>query len=140
MKRVKKILLGVLIVAVAGAAYGFYLFNKKPADVRTLTPKFELTAAILVSEYSDNETAANAKYLDKVIEVKGKVADIKIEPGGQATVFLDSGNPLASVTCSFYNDELASVKKIQKGDEVKIKGMCTGILMDVVLNKCSIIN
>ena len=139
MKKWKKIFSGLLVLAIALSVYGFYLYNKKPADVRKLSAKYEITATVLVAEFNANETAANAKYLDKVIAVKGNVADMKIDSAGQATIFLDSGDPLAFVSCSFYNDEVSSTQTLQKGVEVTIKGMCTGKLMDVVLNKCSII-
>jgi len=139
MKKWKKILLGILLVAIAAAGYGFYMYNKKPADVRTLTANYELTAAALLADFNKDETAANTKYLDKVIAVSGKVTEIKLEPAtGQATVTLDSGDPMAAITCSFYNNETASVKNLKQGDAVVIKGKCTGKLMDVVLNKCSI--
>lgn len=139
MKKWMKFLLGLLLLGVAGAGYGYYLYNKKPADIRKETARFELTAAVLVADYSKDETAADKKYLDKVIAVKGAVSDIKTDTSGQATVFLDSGDPMAAVTCSFYADEAPSVKALQKGSTVIIKGKCTGKLMDVVLNKCSLV-
>ena len=90
--------------------------------------------------FNSDEAAANLKYLDKVIAVKGIIADIKIDSStGQASVILDSGDPLSAVTCSFYNDEIGAVQKLSMGTEVVIKGKCTGKLMDVVLNNCSII-
>lgn len=139
MKKWKKIVVVMLLVAVAAAGYGFYLYHKKPADVRTLKADYELPAATLVADFNKNETDANHKYLDKVLAVKGKISEIKIDPAtGQATVTLDTGDPMAAVTCSFYNEEAASVKKLVQGAEVVVKGKCTGKLMDVVLNKCSI--
>lgn len=139
MKQWKKIGLALFIIALTAAAYGYYLFNKKPADVRKISAQYTLTAAALLEDYNKDETAANLKYLDKVISVKGKVTEIKIDTAtGQATVILDSGDPMAAVTCSFYDAETAAVKQLQAGAEVIIKGKCTGKLMDVVLNKCSI--
>ena len=138
MKSWKKILIGLSVIALAAAAYGLYLYAKKPADVRTLTAKYNLTAVTLLEDFNKDETAANKKYVDKVITVSGKVSEVKIEPTGQATVILDSGDPMAAITCSFYDDEARSLKKIKKGDEIVVKGKCTGKLMDVVLNKCSI--
>ena len=139
MKTWKKILLALVVLGFAAAGYGFYLYNKKPADVRTITANFQMTAAALVADYNKDETAANLKYLDKVIDVKGKISEIKLDPTTeQSTVILESGDPMAAVTCSFYNEESAAVKTLEKGAEVVIKGNCTGKLMDVVLNKCSI--
>lgn len=139
MKKWKKILLGLLIMAIGAAGYGFYLFNKKPADIRKETAAYEMNASDLLADFNKDEDAANKKYLDKVIGVKGKVAEVKLDSTtGQATVILDSGDPVSSVTCSFYDEEAGSVKKLSPGKEVVIKGKCTGKLMDVVLNKCSI--
>ena len=138
MKRSRKILLLLVVVALIATGYGFYLFRKKPADVRKENAQYELTVTGLLEEYNKDETAANQKYLDKVIVVKGKVAEIKTEQDGQTTVVLEGGDPLASVICSFYEDEINTVKKLNKGELVLIKGKCTGKLMDVVLNRCSI--
>ena len=136
----KKILIGFSLITFFGAAAGYYLYNKKPADVRTLQPELSVTANSLIVAFNSNEAAANLKYLDKVIAVKGIIADIKIDSStGQASVILDSGDPLSAVTCSFYNDEIGAVQKLSKATEVVIKGKCIGKLMDVVLNNCSII-
>ena len=136
----KKILIGFSLIAFLGAAAGYYFYNKKPADVRRLQPDLSVTANSLILAFNSDEAAANLKYLDKVIAVKGIIADIKIDSStGQASVILDSGDPLSAVTCSFYNDEIGAVQKLSKGTEVVIKGKCTGKLMDVVLNNCSII-
>ena len=136
----KKILIGFSLIAFLGAAGGYYLYNKKPADVRRLQPDLSVTANSLIVAFNSDEVAANLKYLDKVIAVKGIIADIKIDSStGQASVILDSGDPLSAVTCSFYNDEIGAVQKLSMGTEVVIKGKCTGKLMDVVLNNCSIV-
>ena len=136
----KKILIGFSLIAFLGVAAGYYLYNKKPADVRRLQPDLSVTANSLIVAFNSDEVAANLKYLDKVIAVKGIIADIKIDSStGQASVILDSGDPLSAVTCSFYNDEIGAVQKLSMGTEVVIKGKCTGKLMDVVLNNCSII-
>ncbi len=138
MKKYKKNLLLIATIVVACAVYGFYMYKKKPADVRKESAAYELTATSLVAAFNKDENSANKKYIDKVLAVKGKIAGIKADSTGQATVFLDSGDPMASVTCSFYPDEIAAAKTLHQGDEVTIKGRCTGKLMDVVLNKCSI--
>ena len=136
----KKILIGFSLIAFLGVAAGYYLYNKKPADVRRLQPDLSVTANSLIVAFNSDEVAANLKYLDKVIAVKGIIADIKIDSStGQTSVILDSGDPLSAVTCSFYNDEIGAVQKLSMGTEVVIKGKCTGKLMDVVLNNCSIV-
>lgn len=134
----KKTAITIVLLAVCALLYGIYLYTKKQADVRVQTPVAEMTAAALVGDFSADETAAGKKYIDQAIVVKGKIAEIKTDTNGEATVILESGDPLSSVTCSFYDDEMSSVQKLKVGQEVSIKGICTGKLADVILNKCSI--
>jgi len=128
----------LLLLVTACAGYGFYMYTKKPADIRKADALYQTSAPGLLAEFNKDELAANKKYIDQVIAVKGKVADVKTDATGQATVFLDSGDLMASVTCSFYAEESPAAKSLHQGQEVTIKGKCTGKLMDVVLNKCSI--
>ena len=144
MKTWKKIFLASIIVGIIGGIYGMYLYNKKPVDVRIEKANFDLTATDLVSSFNKDEGAANLKYNDKVISVKGKINSIAID-STSASVILDGGNPSSTITCSFYDEEIKSVKALAKGSEITIKGKCTGIMKnelleesDVILNKCSI--
>ncbi|OQP63874.1 hypothetical protein A3860_23350 [Niastella vici] len=139
MRRWKKIVAAIAVVLLAGASYGWYLYNKKPADTRKQTPTTAIVAADLVKSFQQNETAANSRYVDKLILVSGKVSGNNIDKDGHATVFLDTGDPLAAVTCSFYNEEAETVKRIPVGSAIRVKGICTGILTDVILNRCSLV-
>lgn len=127
----------VAVVILAGAGFGIYLYNMKPVDTREEVADFEVTAQALVSEFTSDESAATKKYADRIISVTGAVGDLTVNDS-LATVFLSSGDPISSVQCSFYSDEITSVKGIQRGQSVRIKGKCTGKLMDVVLNNCSL--
>lgn len=134
----KKIAMAVGILVVAGILYGLYLYNKKPQNIKQARSQFEITASGLTTAFNTDESNATKQYVDKIVSVSGSIKDVKIEQGGTATVFLESGDPMTSVTCSFYDTEAAAVKKLKTGQQVTIKGVCTGKLMDVVLNKCSI--
>lgn len=138
MNRLKIILLGLLVIALVTIGIGIYFFYKKPPDVRQLKAAYEITAVALLQEFNNDEIKANQKYLDKVIAVKGKVVEIKVDSLMQSTIVLEGSDPLSAVTCSFYKEEVEQVKNISIGSETTIKGICTGKLMDVVLNKCSI--
>lgn len=140
MRNIKKLLVAILVIVLVAAGFGFYSYNKKPADIRTTSANYQLTAAALLEEFNKDETVANQKYVDKVLSVQGRVSEVKLDADGQATVILDCGDPMAAITCSFYENEAGSLKNINVGTEITIKGKCTGKLMDVVLNKCSIEN
>jgi hypothetical protein len=117
--------------------YGIYLYNKKPADTRDQNPDFELSSTQLVKDFSADEQAASQKYNDRILLINGKVSEINLN---STTVILDAADPIAMVTCSFYADESAHLKNLKVGDELKIKGKCTGKLIDVILNNCRLSN
>jgi len=134
MRRLIIIFLSIVMVA---GSYGIYLYNKKPADIRDQNPDFELSATQLVKEFSADEQAASQKYNDRILFIKGKVSEINLN---STTVIIDAADSTAMVTCSFYADESAQLKNLKVGDEIKIKGKCTGKLIDVILNNCRLSN
>lgn len=138
MKKGKKLLGGSLAVLVFVALYAFYLYNKQPADVRQSSASYAITAAELAKDFTTNETAANAKYTDKVLTVRGTIADIITDSSQQASILLETGDPMSQINCSFYEEEASAAKALTIGATVSIKGICTGKLSDIILNKCSI--
>lgn len=127
----KIIFLLVLVALIAGGIYGYSEFNRglQAAD----KVDYSITCADLFSAFEDDEKAANAKYLDKVVEVEGTISDISTNKQGKTTISLEGGM-LFGVTCELFEGESASAYK--KGQKVKLKGICTGYLSDVVLVRC----
>jgi hypothetical protein len=139
MKNWKKIIVTVVILVLLAVSYGWFLYTKKTVDTRKQTADIELRSVDLLSAFKMDESAASRKYIDKVLIVSGKVMTVQVTTNGQATLILNAEDPFSSVTCSFYSDGAASVKTIMPGTMVRVKGMCTGILSDVILNKCSLV-
>ncbi|MCH5719697.1 OB-fold putative lipoprotein [Niabella hibiscisoli] len=133
----KKVLVTLFITVLIAAGLALCFYYKKPPDIRKSAAYYETTASALLADFDKDESTANAKYLDKVIVVEGVISKIDAD-SSNPTVFLETGNPMASVNCSFYETESAALRSLQAGATVKIKGVCTGRLMDIVLNKCSI--
>lgn len=138
MRSWRKIITGMIILALAAAGYGWFQYQKAPPDIRKQKAGIEISAVELLKTFQQDEVAANAKYVDKVLIVSGTVTNIQTDSSGQATVSLQTNDLLAAVTCSFYQDD-EGVKKLKAGSLAHIKGICTGMLADVVLNKCSLV-
>ena len=113
----------------------FYLFNKPHQSIADETPAFSLDATTLVGEFDKDEKSANTKYLGKIIEVNGVVAEKLKDKNGNINVTLQ-GADLSGVGCEFEPNAQSSLASLKEGQEVKIKGICTGVLMDVVLVDC----
>lgn len=130
----RKIIIGIIVLIVALVIYGLYQFNKGPITLENKKADIQLTSGNLLNAFLENENDANTLYLDKIIEVSGLIASINKE-GEVVTVKLESEDLMSAVICEMgdgYSNEL------KEGDQVKIKGQCTGFLMDVILVKCVI--
>ncbi|HVN58483.1 MAG TPA: hypothetical protein VMT63_09320 [Bacteroidales bacterium] len=137
MKTYIKIALGVvLILAVAGIGTGLYLFNLKPRNLSKARPDFTITAADIQKAFEDNESAATAKYVGKVVEVTGEISAVKPGENNSVSISMRTSNEMSSVICTFpASNKPAGLNPGQTG---VINGVCSGFLMDVLLNNCAI--
>jgi hypothetical protein len=134
---IKKILLGALVLALLGGIYGYYQYNRGVESLENKKADIAMTGADLLKAFETNEAEANKSYLDKVIEIKGKV--VKFEKSSEKnSLYLETGNEMSSVICEMENSQKND--NIKEGDVVSIKGKCTGYLMDVVLVQCVLVN
>lgn len=116
---------------------GVYLFNETHADLSGMKADFTVTAAALQKEFETNEAAASAKYINKVIEVTGPVTSLAPGDNRNLSISLGTGNPLSAVICTLAKPEDPS--KYRQGQEITVRGECSGFLMDVLLNNCAVI-
>ena len=138
MKRYVKILLGVvLFFALAGIGTALYLFNMQHKDIGKAKPDFVITAIDLQKAFEDNETAATAKYVKKILEIEGEVESVKTGEANVLNVTIKSGSDLSSVICTFV--PAADPAKFTAGSRVTVRGECSGFLMDVLMNNCVLV-
>lgn len=131
----KKILLILIAIAVVtGAAGGYYLWNKPHKNMSKADAVHSVDANALLKEYESDEAAANAKYLSKIIEVKGEVAQVL--EGENTTIVLATENGIFGVKCELDPHSKVEFPTYKAGDQVTLKGECTGFLGDVVLVRC----
>jgi len=131
----KKLIIIVLIISASAVAYGFYLFNKPHQGVANKEAAFTLDSKKLFNEFDQDETGANKKYLGKIVSVYGKVTDKAVDSKGTFSLILEGGD-MAGVGCQFDKSILKDVQNLKTGQVIKVKGKCTGMLMDVVLVDC----
>ena len=137
MKQKTILIIAAIAVIVAIAAYaGWYIFRPGNTSVKK-GADFELNATELVNAFEMNEEDANAKYLGKIIQVTGRVDDITIEKE-VVTVTLKNAEDISGVICSFDGSSYPE-EELDTGQTVSIKGICSGYLLDVVLNKCTVV-
>lgn len=132
----KKILFGAIFSVFLISALGFYMYNKPHENIQRATADFELSAIELFSIFETDEASANEKFLDKLIQVNGRIQDIKVDEEGQTIISLEGGDLMFGIICEL--DPFTKHKRTEFsiGEQVVLKGICTGKLMDIVLVRC----
>lgn len=132
----KKYLVYIILLALIGGVIGIYMYNKPHKNIKSSNTDFKLEASQLFSAFEENESEANTKYLDKIIEVSGVVREMDADDEGNINVILESDNELSGVICQLDNLTKHKKSNFNPGENVVFKGICTGMLMDVVMVRC----
>ncbi len=121
MKR--KILLGVLVLVVAGSIIGYRMYSMKNDDIVDQKPDAITTAVELIKAFEKDSAAARKLYLDKVIQVSGTVT--KIDTAGSVTLGGAAGaesSVVFSLDARYAND----FEKVKQGAAATLQGKCIG--------------
>ncbi len=129
-----KIILSLLIIALLAGLFMFYKTWYMPHRDAKDETAIIVTAQQIIDAYASDEKNANALYLDKAIEVSGEIEEIKKTAEGKTVVILKGSDPMSGIRCTMKDN--ANVKA---GQTVKIKGICSGYLMDVTIIDCYIV-
>ncbi len=139
MKR-KNLLIFITIILIT--SFGIYagkrIYNKPHLNVAEKAPDNSLLSQNLITEFENNETQANAKYLEKIIKVSGEISELEIAKETRIIV-LKGQNSTSSVMCYLTAEENKKWATLKQGDAVSVKGICTGYLLDVVLINCVLV-
>jgi hypothetical protein len=133
---------GVFIVLIASGFLYWYGFLRKEKSIEKMKPDFELTADSLFSLFNAGEQAATDKFGGKILLLKSTVISVEKDEKSNVTVILV--DPMMGVTCTI--DSLQAIKQktlinaLSEGRTITIKGRCDGMLTDVKMSKCMIIN
>ncbi len=119
-----------------GGGYIYYIYNKPVQSLENQKPEVEVSAAEMIAAYEVDEKAADEIYLGKIVQVSGTISDITKE-NGIIKVLVETDSPMSMVICEL--EQGLETGSLKPGDEVKIKGRCTGFLSDVILVQSSIV-
>ena len=128
------------LIAVGLAFYFYKEYHRKPDDISGFKPVEKINFSVIVNGYKNDETIANKQFLGKIIQVSGPVADIIKQQDTIINVFIGDLNSLHKVSCLLDKRNAGSIDKYSKGNDITIKGICTGFLLDVELNRCVIVD
>ena len=133
---IKVALFFVLFIAVAGILAGLYFYNLKHTDMSKAKPDFVLTSSAVQKEFEENETTSSAKYINKILEITGSIISVSTGKDNSATVSLKTDNDMSSVSCTF--PAVSDPSAFKPGDNITLRGQCSGFLIDVQMFKCAL--
>jgi len=133
----KNILIAALVILGIVVLIGYKIYNKPHLDIAKTEANFVLLQDVLINDFETNENEANIKYLDQLIEVTGPIAKITSEEG-KKIISLGEDELFGNVDCHLSSDN--NPQNLKVGQQITIKGVCTGYLMNVVLVRCVLKN
>ncbi|HZH70757.1 MAG TPA: hypothetical protein VFD80_09920 [Flavobacteriaceae bacterium] len=140
MKRLTYILGICILVGVLLVSFVFIkMYNKPHIDMVNAQPQFVVSVIELANEFQTDENEANQKYLDNVLQVKGEVAAISTNNGKSVLTLRQEGSS-TQVICTLNASENKKVLQLKEGQQVTVKGICTGFLLDIMLVRTIIVN
>ena len=135
----KNIAIIVVVIVIILAGYSYKEYYRKPADITTIEPAAKINVAAIVELYQNDESKANQQYLNKTIQVEGTITQIINQQDTLINVFMGDTNSVNNVSCLLDKKYFNAIKKYTVGQPITIKGICTGFLLDVELNRCVIV-
>lgn len=127
----KWFLIGVVFLAIAGALY-YYVMNKPHRSVAD-EEGISVRADSLYQAFVQNENLANTNYLNRILKITGRVKNVNTNTEGGQVIVLETGDAVFGINCT-----LVRPATVKPGDEITLKGICTGYLMDVIVNQAVI--
>ena len=130
--------LSILLLILISISIWYYVFVYSKTHHRNVADEKGTTveAAAIVKAFQTNETSANAAYLNKAVEIKGKFSEIKQDQSGNTTITIKSDDTFSNVFCTL---KAGTSFQATKDSIVTIKGICTGFLSDVVINEAIVV-
>lgn len=135
----KKILYAIIfLLAIAIIAYVAFL-NVPQDSTKGKEATLQVGATSLFAEYEKNEKQADKKFIGKIMDIEGQIMGLEKDEAGKGVVILDSGNGMDGIMCTLEDSETSKMAGLKEGQKIKIRGKCAGKLMDVVFNKCLLV-
>lgn len=125
-KKLKMILVLLVILIIGFLAYN-YVMTGGARDLKKESSEFSVTATSIFNEFAASSETATTKYLNKAVEVTGKVTNI-----AENVITIDG-----KVSCQLQVSEQVSLDS-----QVRIKGRVTGyddLLEELKLDQCLIV-
>jgi hypothetical protein len=136
-KKIIWLLIGPLAAYLSFTFAEKYVFDEKHENTSNAISDYTVNATDLIKEFQVSDSAANAKYREKILTVSGTISELENPNDSTASIkFADSTGSYAIFP--FLGESVAEVKKLKSGDKVSVKASCSGGVLSEILGTESI--
>jgi hypothetical protein len=133
----KRLLVSGLVLVILFAGIYWYYATEKYSDTKKVKSAYTVNATEFIKEFQNDPAAANTKYTDKIITVNGTVSEIEAADTTLNIKFIDTASGSYAIF-AFQQQHAAEAKTLKVGDQVSIKGSCSGGIYIDILEATSI--
>jgi hypothetical protein len=132
----KKVLKWLLIsgggLLLIGIAFYFYYATRTHEDTASLKVDYTVEAIPFIKEFENDYKAANKKYAEKIIAVKGRVTATELADTTMNVKMADTTTG-SYIIFAFQDQHMPEAKRLKEGDEIVIKGSCSdGVFSEIL--------
>lgn len=131
-KRNRILVFGVFLISVLIA---LAFLSRGAQDTQTIKTQVKLTNHELFLQLQQSNENDLAQYVDKAIEIEGKIKGITYRKG-KYSIILDGDGQERQIICEMQNNQDSEVIKLKVGETILVKGILKGFLMDAILLNC----
>lgn len=128
----KKVFVIILVLLLVGGIGIYLIFTEKFEDTQKQSAAFSISADELLKEFQTNESAANKKYIEKIILVNGKIVETETVDSAINIKMKDTLTG-SYIIFAFQDQHIKDAKQLKEGDNVSIKGSCSGGIYSKIL-------
>lgn len=133
----RRILAAGLVLVILFAGVYWYYATEKYADTKNVKSDYTVNAIEFIREFQQQPDESNKKYTDKIITVNGIVSEIEPSDTTLNIKFIDTASGSYAIF-AFQSQHVNEVKSVKVGDQVSVKGSCSGGIYSDILEATSI--
>jgi hypothetical protein len=133
----RRILAAGLVLVILFAGVYWYYATEKYADTKYVKSDYTVNAIEFIREFQQQPGESNKKYTDKIITVNGIVSEIEPSDTTLNIKFIDTASGSYAIF-AFQSQHVNEVKSVKVGDQVSVKGSCSGGIYSDILEATSI--
>jgi hypothetical protein len=134
-KRHKIIVVFSLVIISLFLLYNYV--NRGIEDTTKIQTEETFTTNELLSKFQNKQQNLEG-FIEKAIEIEGEIKEIVFQDG-KYSLILKGDSDITYILCEMQSNQNDDIVKLHVGQDIKLKGILKGFLMDVILLHCVII-